>query len=798
MSNNYKTEKNKKYSSSSKIPYDDSPILRRDEVVRFPRIYPSKYEDFNLDNQIKQYKKNLKLNIQEDKNARIKEEYKNIHTDFGQTKEKPNYIYDKNFVQEKTQDDKKAIFDSYKQLDAKKRIGKSIEKDVDKLQKIKTENSNIEKNNVENFNIETDFNIKTENASENKDLKPLSSPTNHSEKEVKQEPFVQKQETFEKEPNLQVENKNSIDLNKNNSKKDKKKKVSLNAYLQQKREKEKLLEKQNQDNKLKNSNENADKNSIDIQEDIKKYVFESNIEKSQEKLNEKASESKPAIQNKKKQTEIKILPEKETKDEMAEKASKKHHKEDVIQIQKTAKISGKTENFDKNTEKIKKNAVNEKKNDIKNEQTLSSQEESKIIKNSKFTEIENKEKKQTFNQFSSQIKSLFSNQKLVTNFLIVASAIIFLINIVLAGVLIFNIKTGGKKYLDINYNTINVNGNGISTSAVQSAWQSSVCVGAGGNVIDESSFYSKTSNRGSGVILSIDDNDNSAYILTCEHVISGHENAIYVLFSCYLMPVKVNLVGKSVKYDIAVLKVKNVSNIIGVREITTYDSRKLSLGESVFSIGNSLSSGLTVSSGIVSAQNKQVSIDGVISREIQTDIAINPGNSGGGLFNSAGEFVGLINAKLSTTNSGGTTTIVDGVSYAIPGTFAINLANSIIKNDGDAVYADIGVSFTHAERFVSMKLVDGKYIETFEVRVGEIASDSCAKGLLKKDDIIKSFTYTSLSGETKTVQMYNEFSYEDICFDIKEGSSITFEITRPLFSEEKTIVINSPSMLVQK
>ena len=187
-----------------------------------------------------------------------------------------------------------------------------------------------------------------------------------------------------------------------------------------------------------------------------------------------------------------------------------------------------------------------------------------------------------------------------------------------------------------------------------------------------------------------------------------------------------------------------------------------------------------------------------VNREIQTDVTINPGNSGGGLFNSEGKLIGIISSKLSNTKSDDKNIIVEGVSYAIPGLLAINIAESIIKNNGKPTYIDIGVKFIHAERHVTTTLIDGKYIEKFEVRVNDVFSESVSNGIFKIDDIILSFKYIDLRGNLVEIQMLNEYSFDDVKFDIKPDSTIEFNINRPLFNEYKTLTITASNSVTAK
>ncbi len=156
---------------------------------------------------------------------------------------------------------------------------------------------------------------------------------------------------------------------------------------------------------------------------------------------------------------------------------------------------------------------------------------------------------------------------------------------------------------------------------------------------------------GSGVIISED-----GYILTCNHVVEGASSVKVTLNNDDSYDAV--LVGSDAASDLAVLK-------ISPKEALTYVeqgwSSTLVAGETVVAIGNPLGTlGGTVTTGIISATERNIAMeDGSMMTLIQTDTAINSGNSGGGLFNLAGELIGIVNAKYSASG-------VEGLAFAIP------------------------------------------------------------------------------------------------------------------------------------
>lgn len=170
-----------------------------------------------------------------------------------------------------------------------------------------------------------------------------------------------------------------------------------------------------------------------------------------------------------------------------------------------------------------------------------------------------------------------------------------------------------------------------------------------------------TEGAGSGVIISED-----GYIVTNNHVIEG-ANKIAVT-TVDQEEYEASLVGTDSITDIAVLKIKAKN----LKAVTYGNSDQLAVGDLAVAIGNPLGElGGTVTAGIISALDRQLSIDGKTMTLLQTDSSINPGNSGGGLFNGDGQLIGIVVAKSSGSD-------VEGLGFAIPVNKAANVAQQII------------------------------------------------------------------------------------------------------------------------
>lgn len=166
---------------------------------------------------------------------------------------------------------------------------------------------------------------------------------------------------------------------------------------------------------------------------------------------------------------------------------------------------------------------------------------------------------------------------------------------------------------------------------------------------------------GSGVIL--EKTKDYLYMITNHHVIDGAKD-LSVTFSDD-KTYKAEVVKYDENNDIAIIRVRikdmSESTLAEVKPIKIGDSNSLEIGESVVAIGNALGYGQSVTTGVVSAVNRNFAPKESLDTKtyIQTDAAINPGNSGGALLNMKGELVGINTAKIASSS-------IEGMGYAIP------------------------------------------------------------------------------------------------------------------------------------
>ena len=180
----------------------------------------------------------------------------------------------------------------------------------------------------------------------------------------------------------------------------------------------------------------------------------------------------------------------------------------------------------------------------------------------------------------------------------------------------------------------------------------------------------ESTSTGTGII--IGQNDSELLIVTNNHVITGATN-LSVVFSVDegkdgTTPVEAQIKRSDATKDVGVIAVKlsdiPAETMSAIKTATIGDSSQMQVGDQVIAIGNALGYGQSVTKGIVSALDREVTLqndDGstISNKLIQTDAAINPGNSGGALLNMKGEVIGINEAKLSSN-------YVEGMGYAIP------------------------------------------------------------------------------------------------------------------------------------
>lgn len=249
---------------------------------------------------------------------------------------------------------------------------------------------------------------------------------------------------------------------------------------------------------------------------------------------------------------------------------------------------------------------------------------------------------------------------------------------------------------------------------------------------------------GSGFVYKVD--GNNTYIITNNHVISSLPN--YKVTYSDGEVADAELLGGDIYADIAILKTKTKD---GIKAVEIGKSENLRVGDTTFTVGSPLDNvySWTVTRGIISGKERllEVSLSSYSSNTyimnvIQTDAAINNGNSGGPLCNSNGDVIGVINAKMVSTE-------IEGMGFAIPIETAVEKAEQIIKGESSE-YPYLGVYMLNVSKAVSYPKYY-TYIQKANVTEGvmivsvEEGSDSINK--LKEGDIITKINNTKISND---------------------------------------------------
>ena len=290
---------------------------------------------------------------------------------------------------------------------------------------------------------------------------------------------------------------------------------------------------------------------------------------------------------------------------------------------------------------------------------------------------------------------------------------------------------------------------------------------------------------GSGVIISSD-----GHVMTNAHVVSSgsQEPAVRVTTSDGRL-LGAEVVGRDILSDIAVLKLEG-DGPFPVMSIG--DSDELNVGDETIAIGAPLGLPGTVTSGIVSAINRSITVgassapgeeDGQFDFDlpggvsigqtislpvIQTDASINPGNSGGALLNTSGELIG-VNVAIASTGGQGSGSI--GLGFAIPSNFALRIANELIQS-GTASHGLLGALVTDASS-VASATVTGAYIDS--VTPGGAAD----RAGIRAGDVVTRFNGLPVTNRidlTAQVRVLPGGSEAALTY-VRAGNSYTVEVT---------------------
>ena len=270
--------------------------------------------------------------------------------------------------------------------------------------------------------------------------------------------------------------------------------------------------------------------------------------------------------------------------------------------------------------------------------------------------------------------------------------------------------------------------------------------------------YESTS-AGSGIIVSQD--DTYLYIVTNNHVVNG-ATTLTVTFSDD-STVSAEVKGTDASTDLAVLRVQRESieeETTGKIKVATLGSSDdLRVGDQSIAIGNALGYGQSVTTGVISALNREVAVSdprsntNYVAELIQTEAAINPGNSGGALLNGAGEVIGINSVKYSDTK-------VEGIGYAIPISTAMPIVEDLISKEkvdesnraylgivGVDVTPDVANTYNMPQGVSVVQVTAGSAAEQAGIHKGDIITAIDGKAISRMEELSMRLQYYK-AGET--------------------------------------------------
>ena len=227
-----------------------------------------------------------------------------------------------------------------------------------------------------------------------------------------------------------------------------------------------------------------------------------------------------------------------------------------------------------------------------------------------------------------------------------------------------------------------------------------------------------TEGAGSGVIVT-----DNGYIVTNYHVIQGANKVQVTLHNGETYPAVI--IGGVDEDDIAVIKIN--ANGLTVAEIG--DSSTVKVGDTAVAIGNPLGQlGGTATTGIISALDRNLQIEGRTMTLMQTDAAINGGNSGGGLFNSKGELIGIVDAKSSGVG-------IEGLAFAIPINSVSDIINDLVENGKVTTRPIVGITIQD----VTEANAQSYGLEAAGVYIAQVTGENAKAAGFQQGDRIISF-----------------------------------------------------------
>ncbi len=259
-------------------------------------------------------------------------------------------------------------------------------------------------------------------------------------------------------------------------------------------------------------------------------------------------------------------------------------------------------------------------------------------------------------------------------------------------------------------------------------------------------FFGQSLNKeqhssGSGIIIGQD--DEQLLIVTNNHVVEGASNLSVSFIDKKV--VSATIKGTSPSSDLAIISVKlnelSAATLESIKVAIMGDSKVLKVGEPTIAIGNALGYGQSVTTGVVSALDRSITVEDVTCKVVQTDAAINPGNSGGALLNIKGEVIGINSSKYADAE-------VEGIGFAIPISDAQPIIDKLITREavdpeqqaylglyGVDVSEEVSAAYKMPVGVYVTQVVENQAADKYGIRAGDVITKFNGEAVTKMEQL---------------------------------------------------------------
>ena len=278
--------------------------------------------------------------------------------------------------------------------------------------------------------------------------------------------------------------------------------------------------------------------------------------------------------------------------------------------------------------------------------------------------------------------------------------------------------------------------------------------------------------------------ESSSVRMINNHVVSDATTLTVCFYDDQTVSAEVKGTDSSSDLAVVAVKLSDISSdtMKTIKVATVGDSDSIKVGDTAIAIGNALGYGQSVTTGVISALNRGVTLEDETSGEtvtnglIQTDAAINPGNSGGALLNVEGQVIGINSAKYSDT-------AVEGMGYAIPMSKAEPIINDLINREavdesesaylgisGADITEDVANTYNMPNGIYVTKVAEGSAAEKAGIQKGDILTEFDGKEVTSMENMQEILKYYKAGKKVKVkVQVADNGTYKEKELTVKLG-----------------------------